>query len=213
MSFCFLVLSASSCEPGRKALDRALAGRPLALHALHLRVGGEQDVHAIALAVSDALQIGIVRRRAGGFQGLAAVLVQRHLLGGVGHDDLDRAPEHGGNPDVGHVAVHIRVEGRLLRDEYRHPSAFHGVANDAGHHAAFADSGLVADDEPGAALHVGQRQRQGVDLLRRDIVGDFRYRVAKTISDERVDRADLILQPSQRLRDCGLHVDRHQRIE
>jgi hypothetical protein len=74
-------------------------------------------------------------------------------------------PEKFLNADVGQIAVHIAVEVRLGGDEDRDAVVLHRPAQDGGVHPAFADAGLVADDEALAALDVVDRERERIDLL------------------------------------------------
>src|SRR5205814_45431 len=93
----------------------------------------------------------------------------------------ESAVEHA---DVPHVAVHVGIEPWLLGDEDRYTVVLDRPPDDGSVDAAFADAGLIADDEALAALDVVYGQPKGVDLLGTEIFVEHIALVAQLMRHE-----------------------------
>ena len=151
---------------GREGAQQRLALRRLTLHRLHLAIGREQHVEIAERAVSGDLgKQRIMCRGRSGLERFGTVLAQGNGFVRVGHQNARITPEHFIQADVHEVAIHIPVEKIFLGDEDRRPALHDRIADDASVHAAFADAGLIADDEARAALDIVDREPQSIDLL------------------------------------------------
>ena len=209
--------------------EAAAVGR-LALDRVHLVIGAENDVERLVGSGAVTLQVRhllLVKRAGCAAQEFAAALwrlgaVDLRLLGrvipsdriiiegyghtGIGQERPEVTAKHLRHTDVVHIANDVAVEIWLLGDKDRSQAFTHGVAQCRCHNAAFANAGLIADDKSGAFLHVVDCHGDGVDLLGREILGDFTGLVAKFLFYPCVEVAVLVGKALQRCLDCISHI-------
>ena len=193
---------------GRHRAQERHAGGRLAPDRLHLIVGGEDQIVLVVELPGRRHSVHgrVVDRGARRLEADRLLLVERDILARVRHENARVL-----HADVGEIAVHIAVEVRLLRHEDRRLAVAHCPAEHGGHLAAFANAGLVADDEAGTLAEIVDRQRDTVDLLGAEILVEFGFRIAKLLADEVIERPNPLLQGVERRLSGRLHVDRDER--